>query len=288
MGFKKSNGLHYAVKILRRKGENLENKIKTIKNEANINSALNHPHILNQYEFLENETYRKKNGTTYTTIAVVLELAAGGELFEFINDSGKFSEIFARTYFHQIISGLEYLHNNNIAHRDLKPENLLFDEDFNLKIADFGFSTKIDRQLKTYCGTRSYMAPELLTKQPYSGESVDLFAAGVILFLMVIRRYPFCENAVSNYKSVCWKSFQSKNVISKEFQNLIDEMLAYDPTKRLKIDQIKEHSWYQGPCAKMEEIKKEFSERKKIVEIERKKKEIEKEQQKETLMEKRL
>ena len=55
-----------------------------------------------------------------------------------------------------------------------------------------------------------------------------------------------------------------------------------------KIDQIKEHSWYQGPCAKMEEIKKEFSERKKIVEIERKKKEIEKEQQKETLMEKRL
>lgn len=280
--------MHYAVKILRSKGENLENKKKTIKNEAKINSNLDHPHIVTQYEFLENETYRKRNGTTYTTMAVVFELAAGGELFEFINDSGTFSEMLARTYFYQIIAGLEYLHKNNIAHRDLKPENLLFDEDCNLKIADFGFSTKMNRQLKTYCGTRSYMAPELLTKQPYSGESVDLFAAGVILFLMVVRRYPFWESAVSNYKSVSWKSIQGKNFVSNEFQNLIDGMLAYDPAQRLKIDQIKAHPWYQGPCVKMEEIKKEFNERKKMVEIERKRKEVEKALKKESLMEKRL
>ena len=74
-------------------------------------------------------------------MAIVIELAKNGELFEYVSQGGMFKEEVARKYFHQLIEGLEYLHGQGIAHRDLKPENLLFDENFSLKIADFGNKT---------------------------------------------------------------------------------------------------------------------------------------------------
>ena len=131
LGLKTSNGQYYAVKILRQVG-NIEKNKKALINEANIRLTLSHLHIINQYQFIENATYKKRDGTTYPVIVVVLELAKGGELFDFI------AEI-TRTYFFP---------SND--------ENLLLDLDFNLKIADFGFSTHMDRQLKTYNGTVPY------------------------------------------------------------------------------------------------------------------------------------
>ena len=81
------------------------------------------------------------------------------------------------------------MHQAGFAHRDLKPENLLFTDDFDLKIADFGFSTLLAGKdgsglLKTVLGTEGYMAPEIQMKAPYSGVQVDLFAASIILFIM--------------------------------------------------------------------------------------------------------
>ena len=86
------------------------------------------------------------------------------------------------------------MHQKNIAHRDLKPENLLFDDKYNLRIADFGFAKKLDGGLtKTVLGTESYMAPEIHLKQPYSGTSIDLFASAIILFIMYVGTPPFSK-----------------------------------------------------------------------------------------------
>ena len=88
-----------------------------------------------------------------------------------------------------MIEGLEYVHTRGVTHRDLKPENVLFDQHFNLKIADFGFAAPIAGRdgsglCKTKLGTESYMAPEIHMRKPYNGASVDLFACGIILFIM--------------------------------------------------------------------------------------------------------
>lgn len=100
---------------------------------------------------------------------IVLEFAKGGELFDFVCISGRFEEPLARYFFKQFMDGLQYCHTQGIAHRDLKPENLLYDENYDIKIADFGFSAPIagrvgDGYLETKLGTLSYMAPEIHLK----------------------------------------------------------------------------------------------------------------------------
>jgi serine/threonine protein kinase len=145
------------------------------------------------------------------------------------------------------------MHGRGIAHRDLKPENLLFDSNFNLKVADFGFSAMLDKygdgKLRTVLGTEGYMAPEIHAKQPYDGKQVDLFAAGIILFIMFAGSPPFSKAApndpyykllASNKNETFWK-FHAKhkgnpNFFSEPFRHLLDGIFQTDPAKRPTIE----------------------------------------------------
>lgn len=89
------------------------------------------------------------------------------------------------------------MNEKGISHRDLKPENILLDENFNLKIADFGFAT-IKHSTKSYKGTRGYMAPEIHDRKKYNGTKVDIFAAATILFILVAKHPPFVEGIATD------------------------------------------------------------------------------------------
>ena len=104
-------------------------------------SKLHHENLVNLIDVRDSATYKKKTGETYQCFAIVLEYAGGGELFDFIALGGRFSPNVARTYFYQMMAGLNYMHEKGYAHRDIKPENLLLTNEFVLKIADFGFAT---------------------------------------------------------------------------------------------------------------------------------------------------
>lgn len=89
-----------------------------------------------------------------------------------------------------------------VVHRDLKLENILVDEDFNLKLADFGFAKKVEAAgnlLKSHKGTMTYMAPEIKLGELYDGKQVDVFALGVILFIIVVGLFPFQEATLTDY-----------------------------------------------------------------------------------------
>ena len=201
----------------------------------------------------------------------MLELATGGELFDYVATTGRFSEPIARFYFRQLIEGLDYCHQKGVTHRDLKPENVLYDNSFNLKIADFGFAAPVDGRdgsgyLKTKLGTESYMAPEIHARKPYNGASVDLFACGIILFIMITQHPPFTKAEPSDpfYRLLCanradlfWKA-HSKNkpegFFNEDFKNLITAMLQFDPSNRPSMADVKAHPWYKGSCLTLKDV----------------------------------
>ena len=191
LGLDKSTGRYFAVKILKKGNPNLDAKfLELVMTEVHTMSQLSHPNIVNLIEYSKDGVVEKSSGEKEHVIYIVLELATGGELFDYVATTGRFNEPIARFYFRQLIEGLDYVHQKGVTHRDLKPENVLFDQEFNLKIADFGFAAPIvgrdgSGNLITKLGTESYMAPEIHLKKPYNGAAVDIFACGIVLFIMI-------------------------------------------------------------------------------------------------------
>jgi len=128
--------------------------------------------------------------TTHEVYHIALEVARGGELFDFISVTGEFSEDECRFYFHQLVEGMEHIHNAGFSHRDLKTENILLDKHYNLVIADFGYASEKENNT-TGVGTEDYMAPEILQGHTYQGKVADVFGMGLILFMMRARGKAF-------------------------------------------------------------------------------------------------
>lgn len=101
-----------------------------------------------------------------------------------------------RKYFRGLISAIEYCHDfAKVMHRDIKPENILIDDKNNIKLADFGVSQLFengDDTLSNKAGTKFYFSPELCNEKVYKGKPVDVWACGVTLYYMVLKKFPFC------------------------------------------------------------------------------------------------
>mmetsp|Transcript_40899 Transcript_40899/g.46953 ORF Transcript_40899/g.46953 Transcript_40899/m.46953 type:complete len:246 (-) Transcript_40899:222-959(-) len=161
------------------------------------------------------------------------------------------------------------MHAKGTSHRDLKLENILFDDKFTLKIADFGF-VSLNATNSTRRGTQGYMAPEILHNSVYSGQQVDVFAAGVMLFTMVAQRPPFVNATEKDpyYKLICanetekfWKKHERLNsevAFSDEFKELVTLMLGCNGLERPSVSEIKESAWYNGELLSEEDITEEF------------------------------
>ena len=149
---------------------------------------------------------------------------------------------------------LDHLEASGIAHRDLKLENILVDDDMNLKVADFGFATFKDiHKLRSYRGTKTYMAPEIKEGKQYDGRQVDVFSTGVILWIIVKGIFPFQEARKDDYYyklilqgqlAQYWKKTSSE-ALSDEFKDLILKMLNYDPSQRPTVAELRGHPWMQ-------------------------------------------
>ncbi|MBW04796.1 Calcium/calmodulin-dependent protein kinase type 1B, partial [Eschrichtius robustus] len=122
----------------------------------------------------------------------------GGELFDRIMERGSYTEKDASHLVGQVLGAVSYLHSLGIVHRDLKPENLLYAtpfEDSKIMVSDFGLSKiQAGNMLGTACGTPGYVAPELLEQKPY-GKAVDVWALGVISYILLCGYPPFYDES---------------------------------------------------------------------------------------------
>jgi len=176
-----------------------------------------------------------------------MEYIEGGEMFDYIVARGRLSEDEARSFFQQIVSGVEYCHFHMVVHRDLKPENLLLDNETSVKIADFGLSNvmKDGQFLKTSCGSPNYAAPEVISGSLYAGPEVDVWSCGVILYAILCGSLPFDDENIRNlFKKIKEGHLNIPAFLSEGARSLIKQMLVVDPMKRIRISEIRNHAWF--------------------------------------------
>ena len=167
---------------------------------------------------------------------------------EYLNKKGKLKESEACKFFHQIIAGLDYLHQCGIAHRDFKPENILLTNDNQiLKIIDFGLSNtyKKGQLLKTGCGSPCYVPPEMINEIGYNGALTDIWSAGVILYLMLCGNLPFFhdDNQIL-YEKILSGKYETPSHLSEDAKDILSKLLEVDPKKRINFEGIKSHPWF--------------------------------------------
>ncbi|XP_050534658.1 probable serine/threonine-protein kinase MARK-A isoform X2 [Daktulosphaira vitifoliae] len=224
-----------AIKTIRKRKIETEADLIRIRREIQIMSSVRHPNIIHIYEVFEN---REK-------IVLVMEYAAGGELYDFLSEKKVLTEEEARRIFRQIAIAIFYCHKHNICHRDLKLENILLDEQGNAKIADFGLSNVFNHKalLSTYCGSPLYASPEIVTGTPYHGPEVDCWSLGVLLYTLVYGTMPFDG---SNFKRLVRQISQGEYYEPKKPSRaspLIAQMMTVNPNSRADIHKICSHEW---------------------------------------------
>jgi non-specific serine/threonine protein kinase len=111
-------------------------------------------------------------------------MCSGGDLFDYVMRT-KPSELERKVIFRTILSALDYMHTNGFYHCDLKMENIFIDANDQLKVGDFGFTTKNPNLWKSV-GTKAYRSPEALNSFPFSAESFDIWSLGMLLLLMTL------------------------------------------------------------------------------------------------------
>lgn len=223
--------------------------VNSLKYEFSMLKTLCHPNIISAVDLFEERHH----------LYAVMELVEGGELFQRLVRRKRYSEADARTAAVAILRGIEYMHSKNILHCDLKPENILLasrGNDFDIKIADFGLARVVcDEILTSRCGTPNFVSPELINGRPY-GKPTDMWAFGVILYMLLGGCMPFRGNELKrlfhNIRNAKYRFHKERwAAVSSEAKHLVRSLLVVSTTRRLTATQALR--WRTRGCAAMKQ-----------------------------------
>lgn len=249
----------YAIKILDKRHIIKEKKVKYVNIEKDtLNRLTEHPGIVRLYYTFQDER----------SLYFVLDLCKGGELLGVLKRMTTFDEECTRFYGAQILDTIDYMHKRGVIHRDLKPENVLLDSQMHIKITDFGTAKILKSQRKpqnssgmppldatdipeeerasSFVGTAEYVSPELLTDKNACKAS-DLWAFGCIIFQLLAGRPPFkAGNEYQTFQKIVALDYDFPAGFPAVARDLVERLLVLDPARRLPIEHIKNHEFFQG------------------------------------------
>eukprot|EP01114_Cavostelium_apophysatum_P004946 TRINITY_DN1542_c0_g2_i1.p1 TRINITY_DN1542_c0_g2~~TRINITY_DN1542_c0_g2_i1.p1 ORF type:complete len:339 (-),score=95.34 TRINITY_DN1542_c0_g2_i1:96-1112(-) len=245
------NQREVAIKIIDKSKIENSKQLLRVYNEIALHRKARHPCIIKYIEHYE----------TDIDVCIVMELCAGGELFDRIVAKGTYTESEARMTMTQILKGLQYLHDMGIVHRDIKPENLLYsshEHDAVIKIGDFGLAKEIEEGLSgrsllkaSLSGTPAYCAPERLNMAAES-KAVDMWSVGCILYFLLYGVPPFYsqkEDEDENEDEIMDRvlegvvHFPESKGVSTTAKDLILRLLEKEPMERYTAEQALNHPW---------------------------------------------
>ncbi|TPX48695.1 hypothetical protein SeLEV6574_g01893 [Synchytrium endobioticum] len=225
-----------AVKLIEKATIHSPKQVARLQREIRFLKLLYHPHIVKVHEVVETPDF----------IYIIMEYAAGGELFDYIVSHKRVKEKEARTFFRMVLSAVDYCHQNSVIHRDLKPENLLLDDQKCIKIIDFGFGNNFttDGLLDTFCGSPFYAAPEMILGKKYEGPEVDMWSLGVILFALLCGHLPFDDDNMKElYKKIAAGTYTCPDHLAPAAKHLIARCITVDPKRRATLQEVLSHPW---------------------------------------------
>uniref|UniRef100_A0A4W5QVC4 calcium/calmodulin-dependent protein kinase n=1 Tax=Hucho hucho TaxID=62062 RepID=A0A4W5QVC4_9TELE len=236
------SGQEYAAKIINTKKLSARDHQK-LDREARICRLLKHSNIVRLHDSISEE------GHHY----LIFDLVTGGELFEDIVAREYYSEADASHCIQQILEAVLHCHQMGVVHRDLKPENLLLaskSKGAAVKLADFGLAIEVEGDQQAwfgFAGTPGYLSPEVLRKDPY-GKAVDLWACGVILYILLVGYPPFWdEDQHRLYQQIKAGAYDFPSpewdTVTPEAKDLINKMLTINPAKRITASEVLKHPW---------------------------------------------
>ncbi|EGF82654.1 hypothetical protein BATDEDRAFT_34366 [Batrachochytrium dendrobatidis JAM81] len=214
----------------------LELEDQRIIREIAITLLLSHPNIVPLYEVAVSHDY----------YYLFFEHIDGPQMLDFIISHGRLKEKFARRFMRQIISAVDYCHQNSIVHRDLKIENILIDKNGQIKLIDFGLANLYNPNslLSTFCGSLYFAAPELLSARKYVGPEVDMWSMGVILYVLVCGKVPFDDSSLpALHAKIKSGKVEYPSFLSDECIHLLSTLLHLDPSQRATISDLQCHPW---------------------------------------------
>ena len=231
----KNNKNKYAIKIYSRESLLDPQKRNTIKNEINILKQLDNVNVMKLYEDINTPKY----------LYLVMEYINGISLLETIKKDKNhyFEEKRAIKIFIQIVKGISYCQSKNICHRDIKLENILLIDNDIVKIIDFGFAVKTNKETyqKLFCGTPSYMAPEIVNKEKYIAQYSDLWSLGVLFFAMLYGRFPFrakTQDELFVKINEAYVIFPDDIEVNYKIKDLLRKIFVVIPTQRISLNEI--------------------------------------------------
>lgn len=238
----RKNGESYAVKVISTT-KLTKRDFEKLEREARICQKLRHENIVRMHETCSDDLNHY----------LIFDLITGGELFEDIVAREFYSERDASRCIQQILEAVNFCHKNNIIHRDLKPENLLLESKKSgaaIKLADFGLAVEMQNgknEFHGFAGTPGYLSPEVIRKEKY-GKAVDVWAIGVILYILLVGYPPFWNEDVKLLYELIKRGeygFPSPewDTVSREVKQLIESMLEIDPTKRITTSAALHNPW---------------------------------------------
>jgi len=240
-GLHRESGKKVAIKIYEKYKLLDPQRRKSVRCEIRLMERLRHPNIVIFHDALD----------TPKQIYIIMDFVGGGSLHHFLKKrpGRRLDDQLAKRLIFQVAQGLKYLHDRHIVHRDIKLENLLLDDSGTVKIIDFGFSTIVPpgKRLKIFCGTPSYMAPEIVARKEYSGFCADIWAMGVLLYALLCGSFPFRgQNDRDLYRKIVRGVFHVPEVVSDGARSLLTRVLTPDMTRRPSIDDTLGDQWFSS------------------------------------------
>ncbi|XP_074031724.1 death-associated protein kinase related isoform X3 [Leptinotarsa decemlineata] len=238
----KKTGTSYAAKFVKKRRRNVDQMKEIIHEIAVLMQCKSTNRVIRLHEVYE----------SVSEMVLVLELAAGGELQHILDGGQCLGEVEARKAMKQILEGVAYLHDRNIAHLDLKPQNLLLsvqDCCDDIKLCDFGISKVLlpGVSVREILGTVDYVAPEVLSYEPI-GLSTDIWSIGVLGYVLLSGFSPFgADDKQQTFLNIskCSLSFEPEHFedVSSAAIDFIKSALVIDPRNRPTIREMLDHPW---------------------------------------------